>query len=56
MEEGAANYRGYVLVAPATDLGARCWAWKEKTSTTSSVAEVEVCDAGQFEDLVFAAG
>ena len=30
MTEKTENYRGYVLVARAADLGARCWAWKDK--------------------------
>ncbi|MBU9589602.1 hypothetical protein [Burkholderia multivorans] len=30
MSERTENYRGYVLVAREADLGAHCWAWKNK--------------------------
>ncbi|MDR5754881.1 MULTISPECIES: hypothetical protein [Caballeronia] len=31
MTEKTENYRGYVLVARASDYGARCWAWKDNS-------------------------
>ncbi|MGF6440164.1 hypothetical protein [Paraburkholderia youngii] len=37
MIEKTENYRGYVLVARAADLGARCWAWKAKTPVHKTV-------------------
>jgi hypothetical protein len=37
MTERTENYRGYVLVARAADLGARCWAWKDNTPIHKAV-------------------
>lgn len=37
MTQKTEDYRGYVLVARVADLGARCWAWKEKTPVHKKV-------------------
>jgi plasmid stabilization system protein ParE len=37
MTETTESYRGYVLVARAADLGARCWAWKDQTAVHKMV-------------------